>query len=155
MITPSLKLLLSLKRGEGGPELTAHADPKTHGEPYALGYGHTGGIVQGQTCTTAQAEWWLNEDAQGAINNLTKSLDWTPHLSPPRFDVFAEMVFNLGIGKFLGFHQTIAAAQSGEYARCAHDMLWNAPGVMTEWYIDIHARAARLSTQMATGIYQV
>jgi len=155
MITPSLKLLASLRLGEGGPELTAYADPNTHGKPYTIGYGHAVGVEPGQRCTFAQAEQWLAEDAQTAINGLVAHLDWTPHLSPPRFDVFAEMCFNLGVNRFLNFTQTIASAQAGNYELCAHDMLWNAPGVMTQWYKDIHTRAARLSTQMATGVYQV
>ena len=37
-----------------GLELTAYPDPGTGGEPYTIGYGHTGGVLPGDKITLAE-----------------------------------------------------------------------------------------------------
>ena len=91
---PSAQLLASLRlhEGEGGkPVLHAYADPKSHGAPWTIGYGRAGKCGPGATCTPTQAEAWLREDAQTAIDDVLTHLPWTAHLDAARFDVLAEM----------------------------------------------------------------
>ena len=38
-----------------GISLIAYPDPATGGDPWTIGYGHTGGVKPGDTCTEAEA----------------------------------------------------------------------------------------------------
>lgn len=61
---------------------------------WTIGYGHTRGVKQGDTCTVEQAEAWLLEDAAeaiAAVNRLTK----VP-LTQNQFDALVSFTFNLG-----------------------------------------------------------
>lgn len=65
---------------------------------WTIGYGHTFKVVEGMTCTQAQAEAWLMEDVQraaNAVNVLVKI-----NLTQEEFDALVDFVFNLGIGNF-------------------------------------------------------
>lgn len=147
------QLIASIKLGEGC-SLAAYPDPKSGGDPWTCGWGHAG-VAPGTTWTQPKADAVLEVDAQRAINSVLLDLPWSKGLSQPRFDVLAEMAFNLGPTGMLGFHHMLAALQANDFAGAAFDMLWNSPGSPTEWYADVKGRAERLSRQMATGIYQV
>lgn len=65
---------------------------------WTIGYGHTKGVVEGMTCTQAQAEQWLIEDvaeAEAAVNKLVHIA-----MSQEEFDALVDFVFNLGAGNF-------------------------------------------------------
>lgn len=65
---------------------------------WTLGYGHTHGVREGDTCTAFTAELWLRDDlgtACRAIDAFVKS-----ELSQPRYDALASLVFNIGVGAF-------------------------------------------------------
>lgn len=49
-----------IQRLAEGCHLVAYWDP--NGKVWTIGYGHTAGVVEGQTCTVEQAEAWLEED---------------------------------------------------------------------------------------------
>lgn len=85
-------------------ELMAYPDPGTKndpvkkGIPWTIGYGHTKGVMPGDTCTESQAIQWLHEDAEEAekaVNELVK----VP-LSQNQFDALVDFVFNVGKGNF-------------------------------------------------------
>lgn len=81
-----------------GCVLAAYPDPGSGGEPWTLGFGHTGGVSPGDTCTTAQALHWLAEDvaeAEAAIARLVKV-----ELTQDQFDAACSFVFNCGAGNF-------------------------------------------------------
>lgn len=64
---------------------------------WTIGYGHTGGVVKGQTISDDEVERLLAEDvavAENAVNaqNLTLTQD--------QFDALVDFVFNLGAGNF-------------------------------------------------------
>lgn len=65
---------------------------------WTIGYGHTKGVVEGMTCTQAQAEQWLLDDvadAEAEVNRLVHIA-----MSQEEFDALVDFVFNLGIGNF-------------------------------------------------------
>jgi lysozyme len=62
-----------------------------------------------------------------------------------RMRVLANMCFNLGIGKLLGFKNALGAMQRGSYAIAAAAMLNSA------WAAQVGARAQRLAKAMETG----
>lgn len=144
MTTPYL--LADLRRDEG-LELTAYPDPISHGEPWTIGYGHTGPDVrEGLQITLDQAETLLAGDAQAAQRGLDRTLPWWRTLSDPRQDVLVNMAFNMGVAKLLKFTETLAALKAQRYAGAALDML------DSDWARELPERSRRLSQQMLTGV---
>src|ERR1019366_2511495 len=63
-----------------------------------IGYGHTGQLKPGDTCTPEQADAWLVGDlatAEGAVNRLA-----TVPLNQNQFDALVSLCFNIGQGNF-------------------------------------------------------
>lgn len=81
-----------------GINLKAYPDPGTGGEPWTIGYGHTGGVKKGDVITQAQAEELLRKDLikfeDGVSNALT--VETTQH----QFDAMVSLAFNIGLGNF-------------------------------------------------------
>lgn len=75
--------------------LVAYLDSK--GVP-TIGWGHTYGVRLGDTCTQAQADRWLTEDVQGAVNAVNHYV--AAHLRQNEFDALVDFVFNVGAGNF-------------------------------------------------------
>ena len=141
---PSAALLASLRLGEG-VRLHAYPDPLSHGVPYTIGYGRAHGVGPHDTCTLAQAEAWLVDDAQTAIDAVLTHLPWAAHLDAARFDVLAEMAFNLGWAKLSQFGRTLTAVAGAHYGLAADCMLSSA------WADQVGARAKRLAARMRDG----
>jgi lysozyme len=74
--------------------LTAYQDP---GGIWTCGWGHTGpDVVEGTTCTPEQAEVWLQEDTQKAVNAVDTSIQ--TNISQAQFDALVSFTFNVGVG---------------------------------------------------------
>ena len=86
---------LALTEQFEGLRLTAYQDQVGR---YTIGYGHTAGVQQGDTCTQAQAEAWLASDVSWAVQ--TVNLYVTIALTQGEFDALVDFVFNLGAGSF-------------------------------------------------------
>jgi lysozyme len=83
-------------RDEEGLVLKAYPDPASGGEPWTIGYGHTGGISPGQTCTLQQAECWLLDDVE-ACEDIIR--EWvTVPVTQGMWDALVDFVFNMGPG---------------------------------------------------------
>jgi lysozyme len=64
-----------------------------------IGYGHTGGVKQGQHISQKQAEDFLRSDlatAEGAVNRHKLRLNQN------QFDAFVSLTYNIGMGAFAG-----------------------------------------------------
>jgi lysozyme len=62
---------------------------------WSIGYGHTKGVKQGDTCTVEQANKWLAEDLAQVERVIPILL---PTISQNQFDALASFAFNVGIG---------------------------------------------------------
>lgn len=78
-----------------GCKLAAYQDSKG---VWTIGYGHTAGVREGDTCTQIQAEIWLQQDISWAtaVVNREVIIDLTQH----EFDALVDFVFNCGSGNF-------------------------------------------------------
>lgn len=110
-----------------GLRLQAYPDPASGGEPWTIGWGHTGGVKRGDIITIEQAEQFLAEDidtAQRGIRNLVK----VP-LTEGQLWALTSFVFNLGVGA-LRKSTLLKRLNAGDYAGAAGQFgLWvNAAG---------------------------
>ena len=81
------------------------------------------------------------ERVLGAVQNLS----FWDGLDPVRQLVVADMVFNLGFTRFLGFIKTISALEAGDYQTAADEMK------DSRWYRQTGRRAQKLVQVMRTG----
>jgi lysozyme len=96
-----------------GCSLTAYPDVKG---VWTIGYGHTGGVQPGQTCTQEQADEWLQIDIQGAVRAV-QTLVKVP-LTQDEFNALVDFVFNVGSGNFAA-STMLARLNLGDYAGAA------------------------------------
>lgn len=110
--------------------LKAYPDPKTGGEPWTIGWGHTGGVREGDVCTQAEADAWLKADvrtAEDAVNRLVKVT-----LSQDEFDALVSWTCNLGEGN-LQKSTMLKYLNQMKYDQAADEMLkWISPGTSVE-----------------------
>lgn len=78
-----------------GLELEAYPDPATGGEPYTIGYGHTGKDVKlGMVITEERAEELLREDLERFEKHVEKKSD--VELTQYQFDALVSFTYNVG-----------------------------------------------------------
>lgn len=84
-----------LKRWEG---LRLEAYQPVRGDRMTIGYGHTKGVSEGLTCIPAQAEKWLYEDTQWAVDAVNDCVSIP--LEQHEFDAMVSFTFNVGAVAF-------------------------------------------------------
>ena len=90
---------------------------------WTIGYGHTHGVGDGNTCTQSQAEDWLMADIAWAASVVNKTV--TAPLNQAEFDALTDFVFNCGSGNFAG-SSLLRDINAGNFGQAAHDFeLWN------------------------------
>ena len=89
---------LDLIKAHEGVRLTAYPDPGTGGEPWTIGYGHTGGVQKGDTCSQEDADEWLRQDVKKAESCINAAV--TAPLTQNKFDALCSFVYNVGCGTF-------------------------------------------------------
>jgi len=99
-----------------GLSLTAYPDPGSGGEPYTIGYGHTGGVTPGETITQEQAEEFLKSDVAGAETSVENLVE--VDLTPNQFAALVSFTFNLGGGALAG-STLLALVNSKEFDAAA------------------------------------
>ena len=100
----------------------------TKNDRWTIGYGHTNGVKEGDTCTLDQAKAWLQEDVQ---NIAVRAIN--AHVSVPltqnQFDALCSLIFNCGFGKPDGVKGDIADSNlvmyllHRDYLRAADEFL--------------------------------
>ena len=102
-----------------GCRLTAYPDPGTGGDPWTIGYGHTGSDVHaGLTITQEQAEELLMKDVQKAANDVNAKV--TTDITQEEFDALVDFVFNCGAGNFNG-STLLKKINAGDMEGAAHE----------------------------------
>ena len=87
----------------------------------------------------------LKDDVQNAIKEC-QTLPYWESLDNVRQAVVADMVFNMGKARFLGFHRLNLALAAGTYQAAGHEMK------DSNWYDEVHPiRADKLIAMMITG----
>lgn len=147
MAQVSPDLIYNLKLDEG-LRLQAYPDPLSGGDPWTIGYGHTGPEVRkGLVWTEKQCSDALFQDASKHNEELLKALPWVATLDPVRRDVLYNMAFNLGVKGLLGFKRTLDLVKQGHYKRASEGML------RSLWAKQVKGRATRLAKEMEQGKY--
>lgn len=135
------QLIEQLKRHEGLRLKPYHC---TAGK-LTIGYGRN---LDDTGISEAEAELLLEADIAKVQKLLQYHLEWYVNMNAPRQAVFANMVFNLGIGGFFKFKRMRIAAMQGDYATAAVEMLDSL------WARQVGQRADELAEQMRTGEWQ-
>jgi len=78
-----------------GCKLAAYQDQKG---VWTIGYGHTAGVKEGDTCMQSQAAQWLMQDIEIALDAVNRLV--TTDLTQPEFNSLVDFCFNLGAGNF-------------------------------------------------------
>lgn len=94
-----------------------------------------------------EGEFLLSNDVAEAIEDA-ESLSYFADLDPVRQIVVVDMIFNLGLTKFLRFKKLNAALHIKDYTLAAHEM------VDSKWYTQVGRRSKKLHAAMLTGIWQ-
>lgn len=87
----------------------------------------------------------LKNDIAIVEKELDKRLPWWRQMTPARQSALANMCFNLGINRLLGFEKTLTHMRAGEYHDAAREML------ASKWARQVGNRAIRLSALMRKG----
>ena len=128
-----------LKKDEG-EVLTPYKD--TEGN-LTIGIGHL--LANGITKEVSKIIFY--EDFIKAQMDCWAKIPCYANLNEARRYVLANMCFNIGISRLLGFKKMIAALEQGYYERAAVEML------DSKWAKQVKSRAARLQEIMIKGEY--
>lgn len=132
--------------GFEGRRHEAYPDPLTGGAPWTIGVGHTGPEVhEGLVWSDAEIDAAFDIDLTEAEIACRLNFPWFGLLSEPRQAVLLGMVFQMGIGGVLGFHDTLASIRDEHFAHAAECMR------QSKWAHQTPKRALRLASQMETG----
>jgi lysozyme len=140
----------TLLESEEGLRLTVYDDAT--GKPLLPGMtivGHPtigiGRCLDRKGITEVEARYLLENDLQEVRAQVAKELPWSAKLSVSRRVVLEAMAFQMGIDGLLGFRNTLAMVQRGDYAGAAAGML------NSLWARQTPARAKRMSEMMRLG----
>ena len=133
-----------LRRDEG-EVLHAYTD---HLGFLTIGIGRLIDKRKGGGITADEAAMLLQNDIVKFKLAIRSRLPWFDRLDEARQGVLLNMSFQMGVDGLLGFKNTLAMIERGEYADAAKNML------ASKWAQQTPERAARLSEQMKTGVWQ-
>lgn len=89
---------VALIQVEEGLRMDAYPDPGTGGEPWTIGYGHTGGVKPRDRITHAQADAFLRADLQRVEACIGEKV--RAAMTQAMYDALCSFVFNVGCGAF-------------------------------------------------------
>lgn len=106
-----------------------------------IGYGRN---LEDVGISEKEADYLLNNDVVDCIR-LLQGYAWFNSLNEARQYVIINMVFNLGLTRFLKFTETIKALKKQDYLKASLEML------DSQWAQQVKSRATRLSNIMCKG----
>jgi lysozyme len=89
----------------------------------------------------------LKEDIQEVVDNC-RTLTYWNDLDSVRQLVVADMVFNLGLTRFLKFTNLGVALLLGDFSKAGEEM------IDSRWYVQVGRRAVRLVKAMRSGVWE-
>ncbi len=92
-----------------------------------------------------ESDFLLTNDIAMIQADLNHVMPWWAGLSDNRQLVVANLCFNIGLTRLLGFKNFLAAARSGNYTEAAAELL------DSKWATQVGARATRLAKLMEQG----
>lgn len=132
-------------RGDEG----ARAHPyKDHLGYLTIGIGRCIDPRKGIGLRPDEQQFLLMNDIRDRVVALSNRLPWFVRLDEARQGVLINMAFQLGTDGLLGFKKTLHLVEAGAYAAAAAEMM------DSDWAVQTPERAARLSKQMQTGVWQ-
>ena len=138
------ELTKQLRRDEG-EVLTAYQD---HLGFWTLGVGRLIDKRKGGGITAEESAYLLSNDIDKREAELLRRAPWMATLDPARFGALLNMAFQMGVDGLLGFKNTLAMVRNGEYDAAEAMMLESL------WAKQTPERAARISKQVKTGVWQ-
>lgn len=104
-----------LIRDEG---VVLHAYPDSLGY-LTIGIGRLIDKRKGGGISLAEARFLLDNDIVRVSNEVRRALPWSEKLDEERFGVLLNMAFQMGIAGLLGFKNTLAMIERGDYKAAA------------------------------------
>ncbi len=98
-----IDLAAPLIKDSEGCRLHAYPDPATHGEPWTIGWGHTGHVRPTDSITMEQAKQLLENDMSTRLKSVLHHCSHTP--TPHQAAAMLSLAFNIGLGAF--YHSTL------------------------------------------------
>jgi len=95
--------------------------------------------------TREEVLYLLHNDVMRVTQEVKKAFPWWLRLNAVRQNVVLNMVFNLGLSRFLGFKKTIEALEGKNWDTAAKEML------DSKWASQVGNRAKELAKMMKTG----
>jgi lysozyme len=115
---------------------------------WTIGVGHMVDERKGGAIPKQISDMLLNYDIAEVTTQLTGRVPFFTRLDDVRRGVLVNMAFQLGIAGLLGFSRTLSLIEAGQYGPASEAML------QSLWAKQTPDRAARLSKQMETGVWQ-
>lgn len=112
---------------------------------WTIGVGRLIDKRKGGGLSDAEIDFLLSNDIDRFEKQVIDAIPWYSRLDDVRQRVLVNMAFNLGIAGLLGFKNTLAMIERGDYAGAAKGML------NSKWATQVGERAKRLATMMETG----
>lgn len=109
-----------------------------------IGYGHN---LRDKPISERAADMIFDDDFRDAVVGAHKVPEYHA-LCSARKAVIVEMVYNLGLPRFMGFVKTRKNIAEGNFDRAAIEML------DSKWATQVKGRAKRLARIMQTGVYE-
>lgn len=120
------------------------------GSPWTIGEGHTGPEVhEGLVWDDTQIDDAKQLDVAEAWTDCQNHFEpWLSQLNDARQAVLVCMTYQMGIGRLLGFVNTLASVRDQHFANAAEGMR------QSLWAKQTHDRAFRYALQMELGAFQ-
>ena len=134
----SKKLIEELKRDEG-VKLFPY---KCSANKLTIGVGRN---IEERVITEDEANYLLKNDLTMCVEEVESIFTWYPYLTDSRKRVIVNMVFNLGLSRFLNFKKFIDAMEQKDYETAGKEML------DSKWAKQVGDRAKRLKQMIVEG----
>lgn len=117
---------VSIIKSDEGDVLTAYGDPRTGGEPWTIGYGHTGScaaiginadVHPGMTISQAQADALLAADLESTERGVNALC--ARSLNSNQFSALVSFAYNEGVGQ-LATSTLMALVNAGHFTEAAY-----------------------------------